>query len=172
MQADRIEAENQLSTLSDRCHDREEMVRRAQRAATEIQMRAETVETELRKTVQQTSTELQRRIAQLEVSSLPCHAATRPVSSSFISPFSTALSSCYYSHSNHLLESPVSFAGVGVVCTCAGGAGGGEERAQGGGVPVAADRRGPHHRRGGGARTTRYHSAPLHPPVLAYPAPS
>jgi cell division septum initiation protein DivIVA len=71
MQADRIEAENQLSTLSDRCHDREEMVRRAQRAATEIQMRAETVETELRKTVQQTSTELQRRIAQLEVSSLP-----------------------------------------------------------------------------------------------------
>ena len=71
MQADRIEAENQLSTLSDRCHDREEMVRRAQRAATEIQMRAETVETELRKTVQQTSTELQRRIAQLEVTSLP-----------------------------------------------------------------------------------------------------
>ena len=66
-EADRIELESQLSTLSDRCHDREEMVRKAQRMATEIQMRAESIETELRKTNQQTSQELNRRIANLEM---------------------------------------------------------------------------------------------------------
>jgi hypothetical protein len=66
-EADRLELEQQLSSLSDRCHDREEHVRRAQRASSEVQMRAETVETELRKANQQISHELNRRIANLEM---------------------------------------------------------------------------------------------------------
>ena len=66
-ETDRQDLEQQVSSLSDRCHDREEHVRRAQRTATEIQMRAESVETELRKANQQLAHELNRRIAHLEM---------------------------------------------------------------------------------------------------------
>ena len=53
--------------MLDKIQDREELVRRAQRLTTEMQLRAESVETDLRKSHQIRAQELTRRLSALEI---------------------------------------------------------------------------------------------------------
>ena len=53
--------------MLDKIQDREELVRRAQRLTTEMQLRAESVETDLRKSHQIRAQELTRRLSAGEI---------------------------------------------------------------------------------------------------------
>ena len=53
--------------MQDKIHDREELVRRAQRLTTEMQLRAETVESDLRKSSQIRNQEMTKRLSALEI---------------------------------------------------------------------------------------------------------